>query len=112
MQCCARVPRADKFTQTYINYVRDLPGGFQEWVENMTDQSHVAFAHHTVAGNRCFSALLAALSLLGPSEATCSVLSRQRPSSCIEDTSGCCQIAVMSGCTWQGLLCTCSVPSA
>ena len=44
---------ADKFTQTYVNYVRDLPGGFQEWVENMTDQSHVAFAHHTVAGNRC-----------------------------------------------------------
>jgi len=28
-------------------------GGFQEWVENMTDQSHVAFAHHGVAGNRC-----------------------------------------------------------
>lgn len=43
----------EKFTQTYVNYIRDLPGGFQEWVENMTDQSHVAFAHHTVAGNRC-----------------------------------------------------------
>ncbi|EIE25673.1 hypothetical protein COCSUDRAFT_39968 [Coccomyxa subellipsoidea C-169] len=42
----------DKFTQTYVNYIRDLPGGFQEWVENMTDQSHVAFAHHGVAGNR------------------------------------------------------------
>ncbi|CAL8469852.1 g9394 [Coccomyxa elongata] len=41
-----------KFTQTYVNYIRDLPGGFQEWIENMTDQSHVAFAHHGVAGNR------------------------------------------------------------
>ena len=28
-------------------------GGFQEWIENMTDQSHVSWAHHSAAGNRC-----------------------------------------------------------
>ncbi|KAK9828711.1 hypothetical protein WJX72_001664 [[Myrmecia] bisecta] len=46
-----RVPE-DKWTYGFAQYVRDLPGGFDCWIENMTDQSHVAFAHHGVAGNR------------------------------------------------------------
>ena len=33
-------------------------GGFQEWIENMTDQSHVSWAHHTAAGNRCATRLV------------------------------------------------------
>lgn len=33
-------------------FVRDLPGSFEVWTENMQDQSHVAYAHHGVAGRR------------------------------------------------------------
>lgn len=33
-------------------FVRDLPGSFEVWTENMQDQSHVPFAHHGVAGKR------------------------------------------------------------
>lgn len=33
-------------------FIRDLPGSFEVWTENMQDQSHVAWAHHGVAGRR------------------------------------------------------------
>ena len=37
---------------TYEHYVRDVPGSFEFWMENMMDQSHVAYSHSGVAGNR------------------------------------------------------------
>lgn len=39
---------------TYEHYIRDVPGSFEFWMENMMDQSHVAFSHSGVAGNRHF----------------------------------------------------------
>lgn len=39
---------------TYEHYVRDVPGSFEFWMENMMDQSHVAYSHSGVAGNRHF----------------------------------------------------------
>ena len=39
--------------KSFDNYSRDLYGAFDVWLENMTDQSHVAYAHHGAAGNRC-----------------------------------------------------------
>lgn len=43
---------AGELVSAYSHYVRDLPGSFDVWVENMADQSHVAFAHHGAVGNR------------------------------------------------------------
>eukprot|EP00891_Asterochloris_glomerata_P008644 jgi/Astpho2/8644/Aster-05119 len=37
---------------SFDHFVRDLPGSFDVWTENMCDQSHVPFAHHAVAGDR------------------------------------------------------------
>ena len=37
---------------TYEHYVRDVPASFEFWMENMMDQSHVAYSHSGVAGNR------------------------------------------------------------
>lgn len=35
---------ADKVTRGFRNYVRDLPGTADVWIDNMTDQSHVSRA--------------------------------------------------------------------
>ena len=43
---------ADELVSVYSHFVRDLPGPFDVWMENMVDQSHVAFAHHGPGGNR------------------------------------------------------------
>ena len=37
---------------TYEHYIRDVPGSFEFWMENMMDQSHVAFSHSGLAGTR------------------------------------------------------------
>ncbi|KAK9812498.1 hypothetical protein WJX73_004515 [Symbiochloris irregularis] len=42
----------DELVSVYTNFTRDLPGPFDVWMENMVDQSHVAFAHHGPGGNR------------------------------------------------------------
>ena len=38
--------------KSFDHYTRDLYGAFDVWLENMADQSHVAYAHHGAAGNR------------------------------------------------------------
>ena len=50
-RCCNHALVAD-WAWTYEQYVRDVPGSFEFWMENMMDQSHVAFSHSGVAGNR------------------------------------------------------------
>jgi hypothetical protein len=45
-------------------YVRDVPGSFDTWIENISDQSHVPWAHHGVAHDR--SAVCLSASNLGP----------------------------------------------
>lgn len=37
---------------TYQHYIRDVPGSFEFWMENMMDQSHVPFSHSDVAASR------------------------------------------------------------
>jgi len=50
-ECASVVWHAD-WAWTYEHYVRDVPGSFEFWMENMMDQSHVAYSHSGVAGNR------------------------------------------------------------
>ncbi len=51
----ARVTWHADWAWTYEHYVRDVPGSFEFWMENMMDQSHVAYSHSGVAGNRSAS---------------------------------------------------------
>lgn len=37
---------------TNLNFVRDFPVAYDIMVENISDQSHVPFAHHGVGGSR------------------------------------------------------------
>ncbi|KAK9825088.1 hypothetical protein WJX74_007293 [Apatococcus lobatus] len=39
-------PGESKIKWTFERYVRDVPGSFDCWVDNMTDQSHAQFAHN------------------------------------------------------------------
>ena len=48
----ASVDSCAEWAWVYEQYVRDVPGSFEFWMENMMDQSHVAFAHSGIAGNR------------------------------------------------------------
>lgn len=40
--------KVDRF---FDNYVRDVPGRMDVWIDNMTDQSHAQFAHNGAIGN-------------------------------------------------------------
>ena len=57
----------DKIKRGFRNFVRDVPGTIDVWIDNMTDQSHVAYAHNgaifpkyaslkTVSGGWCHAA--------------------------------------------------------
>eukprot|EP00891_Asterochloris_glomerata_P003758 jgi/Astpho2/3758/fgenesh1_pg.00060_%23_58_t len=44
--------RPDKWLWTYQHFVRDVPGSFDVWMENQSDQSHACFTHSVVSTDR------------------------------------------------------------
>lgn len=59
MQVPALCPEYQRFegkdwAWTFQHYIRDVPGSFEFWMENMMDQSHVPYSHSGLAADRHF----------------------------------------------------------